>query len=138
MRCALHSVVFWLLGCGSASVEPAEAARPSSTTSSSAPSFKAEVSCPTGTVYDGTVCKPLVVINCPLGTKFEQEVGCVAVVVDSPSPSPSFVLPVAPGAPPPACACLPNDMPCVMRCSQKRPGFTPLPSAEPLRNSESR
>jgi len=131
MRYTLHGVAFWLLGCSGAATAPAEPGRATSTAAVSATWFKAEVYCPPGTVYEGTVCKPLVVINCPAGTKFEQEVGCVAVVVDRPAPSATFGLPVPSGALPPGCACLPNDLACIMRCQQRMPGFQPPPPAVP-------
>jgi hypothetical protein len=131
MRCALHGLLFLVFGCSSAAVESAKPERATSTAVVSATWFKAEVYCPPGTVYEGTVCKPLVVINCPPGTKFEQEVGCVGVVVDKPPPSASFRLPAPPGPAPPSCACLPSDALCAVRCQQRGPGPQPPPPAVP-------
>jgi hypothetical protein len=124
-------------GCAAAPAERSENTRPTSTETPSATWFKPEVYCPPGTRYEGTVCKPLVVLDCPAGTHFEEGVGCVALQ-PKPEPTttaPSFTNQVKPPPPPRgSCDCLPNDLACVMRCQQRMPKHQPPPPAEPLRS----
>lgn len=122
-----------LAGCAAAPIERTENTKPVSTATPSAIWFKAEVYCPPGTRYEGTVCKPLVVLNCPVGTKFETDVGCVALQ-PKPEPTttaPSFSNQVKPPPPGATCQCAPNDLACVMRCQQRTPKLEPPPPAVP-------
>lgn len=129
------SILLLLAGCSAAPSEP-EAKRPLNTATPSAIWFKGEVYCPPGTVYEGTVCKPLVVLDCAAGTKFKEAVGCVPLQ-PQPEPSsggPSFSNQV-PSPPAQPCQCAPGDLACALRCQQRSPKFEPPPPAVPQGSS---
>ncbi len=128
------SIVLLLAGCSAAPAE-SEAKRPLNTATPTATWFKGEVYCPPGTVYEGTVCKPLVVLDCPAGTKFKEGVGCAPLEPTAPPSStvaPSFTHQPPPAPPPTTCQCAPGDLLCALRCQQRSPKLEPPPPATPL------
>lgn len=96
-----------------------------------------EVTCPAGSKWDGARCLGDMVVDCPVGTRFVDGVGCVAELAfeaqpppaapPSPTPAPTATG-VAPTpttgvadpwrqTPKPTCGCAASDLMCRMKCS---------------------